>query len=236
MVSNRTDDDQFKRIQALIDKSYGFEKKVSPSPRYVPKSKLPNLAEKIKNDCVVRKSMPIKQTNMKPHTHSPRTCRKHNCKYMELDFVKNLNKPEIIKDSYKVIKQLDSFVNKLLIEHSFRDQMGDPDMRQKFKLYQDEQQSGLHQRSPKQYYEARNKGTKLQGSKEVPFYDRMHILTHLRKAKQRGYEANIALDEIQVRTKTDLGSPFSPTDTFGSPSVCSPSPSLRSPVFSSRSL
>ena len=76
---------------------------------------------------------------MKPHTHSPRTCRKHNCKYMELDFVKNLNKPEIIKDSYKVIKQLDSFVNKLLIEHSFRDQMGDPDMSKKFKLYQDEQ-------------------------------------------------------------------------------------------------
>ena len=54
MVSNRTDDDQFKRIKALIDKSYGFEKKVSPSPRYVPKPKLPNLAEKIKNDCVVR--------------------------------------------------------------------------------------------------------------------------------------------------------------------------------------
>ena len=72
---------------------------------------------------------------MPNHTHSPKTCRKLNCKYMEQDFIKSLNKPEIIKDSYRLIKQLDKQVNKLLVEHAFRNQVqGDEGMKKKLKI------------------------------------------------------------------------------------------------------
>ena len=85
-----------------------------------------------------------KEKNMPSHTHSPKTCRKLNCKYMEQDFIKSLNKPEIIKDSYRLIKQLDKQVNKLLVEHAFRNQVqGDESMKNKLKIYSDELQNGL---------------------------------------------------------------------------------------------